>query len=65
MKKFALTIMAFVLSISLFAQGSTGSVFTDYQKYYVTAAVLGIIIAGVLVYLFMLDRRVKKLEEKK
>lgn len=65
MKK--LTSLAYILlcTISLFAQNNTGSVFTDHQKYYVTAAVLGIIVAGILVYLFMMDRRLKKLEDKK
>ncbi|MCS6819546.1 MAG: hypothetical protein NZ522_06290 [Chitinophagales bacterium] len=38
---------------------------TGSLKYYVTATVLLIILVGVLIFLFLLEKRIKKLEEHK
>ncbi|MDW8274500.1 MAG: CcmD family protein [Chitinophagales bacterium] len=49
-----------LLSASAFDTWMTGSL-----KYYVTATVLLIILVGVLIFLFLLEKRIKKLEEHK
>ena len=68
MKKFITLLVSLFMGITAFAQdagvGATNADFMrDNGKIYVVVAVLFIILTGVLTYLVMLDRKVKKLEK--
>jgi cbb3-type cytochrome oxidase subunit 3 len=55
-----------LLSFSSMAQGEemSGGMMRSHLKIYVVVAVLTLIFAGIIFFLFSLERRLKKLEEK-
>lgn len=67
MKKFITTVLMLLLTIQLFAQGE-GSAVADTlagsEKIYVVVACVTVILVGLLVFLFSIERRIKKLEKK-
>ncbi len=67
MKKFLNVIVLLTLSLATFAQGDTGAedLFRSNLKIYVVVGVLTIIMACMFAFLFTIERRLKKLEEKK
>lgn len=66
MKKFLNVIVLLTLSLTTFAQGDTGAedLFRSNLKIYVVVGVLTIIMACMFAFLFTIERRLKKLEEK-
>ena len=66
MKKFMLNLLFVFASLLSFAQGETGTndFFKSNLKIYVVVAVLLIILTCLFVFLFSIERRLKKLEEK-
>lgn len=67
MKKIALTLFTLLLTLNLFAQNNNVEMADTMRsdgKIYVVVAVILIILLGLLVYLFSLDRRLKMLEKK-
>jgi len=67
MKKFAFTLMMLMATLNLFAQSNNvemADALRSDGKIYVVVAVILIILIGLLVYLFALDRRLKMLEKK-
>ncbi|RZK58232.1 MAG: CcmD family protein [Pedobacter sp.] len=67
MKKLAFTLMMLMTTLNLFAQNNEvemADAFRSNGKIYVVVAVIVIILVGLLVYLFSLDRRLKMLEKK-
>ena len=67
MKKFAFTLIMLMATLNLFAQGNNVEMADTLRsdgKIYVVVAVILIILIGLLVYLFALDRRLKMLEKK-
>ncbi|RZK90394.1 MAG: CcmD family protein [Pedobacter sp.] len=67
MKKFAFTLIMLMATLNLFAQGNNvemADALRSDGKIYVVVAVILIILIGLLVYLFALDRRLKMLEKK-
>ncbi len=67
MKKIALTLFTLLLTLNLFAQDNNVEMADTMRsdgKIYVVVAVILIILLGLLVYLFSLDRRLKMLEKK-
>ncbi|HVV54856.1 MAG TPA: CcmD family protein [Mucilaginibacter sp.] len=69
MKKFWILIFLTLSHIAVFAQQSAGVEMADAMrssgKIYVVIATLCIIFAGLAVYLFTIDRRLKKIEKDK
>ena len=65
MKKILPFLIALVLSISACAQGEQASsgLMRSHLKIYVVVAVLVIIFLGIILFLFSLERRLKKLED--
>ena len=70
LKKYAASLLAFfwlLLSIPVFAQNPAEIEMADQLrsdgKIYVVVAVLSIILAGILVFLFLLDRKIGRLEK--
>lgn len=67
MKRIALTLMMLVTTLNLFAQENevemADALFAN-GKIYVVVVCIVIILVGLLVYLFTLDRRLKMLEKK-
>lgn len=67
MKKFSVTILMLVLSLQLFAQNG-GSTISDSiyasGKIYVVVACVVLILLGLLFFLFTIEKRLKKLEQK-
>jgi K+-transporting ATPase A subunit len=67
MKKFITTVLMLMVTLQLFAQGE-GSAIADTlagsEKIYVVVACVGIILLGLLLFLFSIERRLKKLEKK-
>jgi K+-transporting ATPase A subunit len=67
MKKFITTVLMLMVTMQLFAQGE-GSVIADTlegsEKIYVVVACVAIILLGLLLFLFSIERRLKKLEKK-
>ncbi|MFA4871030.1 MAG: CcmD family protein [Pedobacter sp.] len=67
MKKFYVTFLMLVLSLQLFAQDG-GSSITDSiyasGKIYVVVACIVLILLGLLFFLFTIEKRLKKLEQK-
>ena len=55
-----------LLSLSTFAQGESGTndFFKSNLKIYVVVAVLTIILSCIFIFLFSIERRLKKLEDK-
>ena len=66
MKKYLLNILFFFISLTALAQGETDTndFFKSNLKIYVVVAVLVIILSCLFVFLFSIERRLKKLEEK-
>jgi CcmD family protein len=55
---------AFLLSLSTYAQDGMEEYFYQSGKIKVVVAVAAIVLAGIFVYLFMLDKKVTRLEKK-
>lgn len=67
MKKITFTLLMLLATLNLFAQGNDvemADAFRSNGKIYVVVAVIVIILVGLLIYLFSLDRRLKMLEKK-
>ena len=67
MKKFSVTILMLVLSLQLFAQNGDSSISDSVYasgKIYVVVACIVLILLGLLFFLFTIDKRLKKLEQK-
>ncbi len=67
MKKFALTLMLLITTLSLFAQASDiemADALRSNGKIYIVVISIVIILLGLLVYLFAIDKRLKMLEKK-
>ena len=66
MKKHLLNILFFFISLTALAQGETDTndFFKSNLKIYVVVAVLVIILSCLFIFLFSIERRLKKLEEK-
>lgn len=66
MKRFLNLLLLTFLSFATFAQGQTDAndFFKSNLKIYVVVAVLTIILACIFVFLFAIERRLKKLEDK-
>ncbi|HLP21573.1 MAG TPA: hypothetical protein VK174_14770 [Chitinophagales bacterium] len=66
MKKFLNLLILTFLSLATFAQGESGTndFFKSNLKIYVVVAVLTIILGCIFAFLFSIERRLKKLEEK-
>lgn len=67
MKKYLLSAFSVFASLLSFAQGETDTsdFFKSNLKIYVVVAVLTIILTCIFIFLFSLEKRLKKLEEKK
>jgi len=69
MKKLLFLILLTLSNIAVFAQNSAGpemaDVFRSSGKIYVVVAIVAIIFAGLAIYLFSIDRRLKKIEKEK
>lgn len=62
---FSILAILFISTIQAFAQPSDVEMATDLRssgKIYVVVAVVAVIFIGLVIYLFSIDRRVKKLE---
>lgn len=67
MKKIGFTLLALFTTLNIFAQDNNVEMADTMRsdgKIYVVVAVILIILLGLLVYLFALDRRLKMLEKK-
>ncbi|MFA6276111.1 MAG: CcmD family protein [Pedobacter sp.] len=67
MKKIIFTLLMLVTTLNLFAQNNTvemADALRSDGKIYVVVAVIVIILLGLLIYLFSLDKRLKMLEKK-
>lgn len=67
MKKLITTVLMLMVTMQLFAQGEGSAVVNTLagsEKIYVVAACAGIILIGLLIFLFSIERRLKKLEKK-
>jgi hypothetical protein len=66
MKKFSFTLLILALSLQIFAQDTSAtleeSVYAS-GKIYVVVACTAIILLGLILFLFSIDRRLKKLEK--
>ena len=67
MKKLSLLILMFLTTATVFAQKTTDVEMADTMrssgKIYVVIATIAIIFAGLAIYLFSIDRRLKKIEK--
>lgn len=65
MKKYSVFLASFLLVLAAKAQGETGAgdLFSGHLKIYVSVAVLAIILGWIFVFLFMMEKRLKKLED--
>lgn len=66
-KKITFTLLMLLAAFNLFAQGNDvemADTLRSNGKIYVVVAVIVIILVGLLIYLFSLDRRLKMLEKK-
>jgi hypothetical protein len=65
MRKITPFFLSLILSLSAAAQGeqASSSLMRSHLKMYVVVAVLVIIFAGITLFLFSLERRLKKLED--
>lgn len=67
MKRYSITLVMLFAALNLFAQKSNiemADVMRSNGKIYVVVAVILIILMGLLLYLFSIDRRLKKIEKK-
>lgn len=66
MKRFLNLLLLSLLSLTTFAQGESGTndFFKSNLKIYVVVAVLTIILSCIFIFLFSIERRLKKLEDK-
>ena len=68
MKKYFLSLVSLLFFFTSFAQGEVAAGGNDpmrgHLKIYVVVAVLGIILAGLFVFLFAIERRLTRLEGK-
>lgn len=67
MKRILFTLLFLMANINLFAQNNDiemADILRNNGKIYVVVACIAIILAGLLIYLFKLDRRLKLLEKK-
>jgi len=65
MKKIALLLLIILNSVAAFAQQATmADTFRSSGKIYVVIAIIVIIFTGLAIYLFSMDRRLKKLEKR-
>jgi uncharacterized integral membrane protein len=67
MKKITATFLMLMITLQLFAQnGSSTITDTMYgsEKIYVVVVCVGVILLGLLLFLFTVERRLKKLEKK-
>ena len=69
MKKILFLILLTLSNIAAFAQAASepemADVFRSSGKIYVVVAIVAIIFAGLAIYLFSIDRRLKKIEKEK
>jgi CcmD family protein len=69
MKKLLFLILLTLSNIAVFAQNGGGpemaDVFRSSGKIYVVVAIVVIILAGLAIYLFSIDRRLRKIEKEK
>ena len=63
-KRFGFLIVFTMLSLSSFAESNLEEFFYQSGKIKVVIAVASVVLAGLLTFVFLLDRRVKKLEQK-
>jgi EamA domain-containing membrane protein RarD len=67
MKKFLFTLMMLITSLNLFAQNNDiemADALRSNGKIYIVVICVVIILVGLLIYMFALDRRLKMLEKK-
>lgn len=67
MKKLSATVLLLMAATQLFAQGEGSGIAATLEgseKIYVVVACVTVILAGLLIFLFSMDRRIKKLEKK-
>ena len=67
MKKIALIVMIMITTLNLFAQDTSvemADALRSNGKIYIVVGCIVIILLGLLIYLFSLDRRLKMLEKK-
>jgi hypothetical protein len=66
MIKYVLTLVSFLVSLAVFAQGETTSTSNNFMlsnhKVFVVVAVLTIILVLIFAFLFSMERRLKQLE---
>jgi len=69
MKKLTFLLLLLLSSMSVFAQGTAAVTMDDALqsngKIYVVVSIIGIIFIGLTLYLFSIDRRLKKIENEK
>ena len=67
MKKLLILLFLTLSGFSVFAQAASGTEMADTMrssgKIYVVIAIIGIIFVGLAIYLFAIDRRLKKIEK--
>jgi uncharacterized membrane protein YcjF (UPF0283 family) len=67
MKKLITTVLMLMVTLQLFAQTEGSGIadtFAGSEKIYVVVACVAIILVGLLIFLFSIERRLKKLEKK-
>lgn len=67
MKKITTTLLMLLLTIQLFAQNQTSTVTDSLYasgKIYVVVICVSVILLGLLLFLFFIDKRLKKIENK-
>ena len=67
MKKIVFTLLMLITTLNLFAQGNNvemADALRSNGKIYVVVACIVIILVGLLIYLFSMDKRLKMLEKK-
>lgn len=67
MKKVITTVLMLMVTLQLFAQGEGSAVVNTLEgseKIYVVATCAGIILLGLVLFMFSIERRLKKLEKK-
>lgn len=67
MKKILTTVMMLMVTLQLFAQGQDSALaetMAGSEKIYVVVACVTVILLGLLLFLFSIERRIKKLEKK-
>lgn len=67
MKKLTTTVLLLMVTLQLFAQGEGSAIVNTLEgsdKIYVVVVCVTVILAGLLFFLFSIERRIKKLEKK-